>query len=101
MAVPSEFLREKPIRGIIIIRNLKTDRIYLKKTEDAVRSYKDERFRLDLSMHESKELQKEYTALGLELFTIELECEAKDGEDLDELLSRTRSIYAERGYCFY
>ncbi|MBQ0071099.1 MAG: hypothetical protein KBS81_04480, partial [Spirochaetales bacterium] len=78
MSIPKEFLRSDKIRGIVIIRNLKTDEVFLMKTEDAVKSYKDERFKLDLMMHPNKSLQKAYTDLGLELFTIEIETEAKE-----------------------
>ena len=45
------FSRPDKVRGIISIRNLKTGRTYLEKTEDAVRAFRDERFRLDLGMH--------------------------------------------------
>ena len=37
MAIPKEFLREDKIKAIVMIKNLKTDEIYLYKTEDAER----------------------------------------------------------------
>ena len=70
MAIPQEFLREGKIRGIVSIRNLKTDEIYLYASEDAVQSYGKERFKLDLGMHPQRQLQKAYTELGLELFVV-------------------------------
>lgn len=101
MSIPKPFLRSDKIRGVIIIRNLKTDEIFLLKTEDAVKSFKDERFKLDLEMHPVAGLQKAYTDLGLELFTIELEQEAKEGENLDSLLHERIDHYRSKGYHFY
>lgn len=101
MSIPSPFLRSDRIRGIVIIRNLKTDEIFLLKTEDAVKSFKDERFKLDLEMHPVEGLQSAYTALGLELFTIELEQEAKENESLDALLKERTDYYLSLGYHFY
>ncbi len=90
-----------PVRGIIAIKNLKTGRTYLEKTEDAVSSFQKERFSLDLSMHPSKELQSEYTSLGLELFTIELDTEAGAEEDLDALLEKRKAEYEKKGIRLY
>ncbi len=101
MSVPSEFLRNEKIRAIVKITNLKTDEIYLLKSEDAVKSYKDERFKLDLSIHPSKALQKAYTELGLELFLIEIDKEADKDEDLDEALESRKAFYLENGYKLY
>ena len=56
------FARPDKVRGIIAIRNLKSGRALLEKTEDAVKAFKDERFRLDLGLHGSKELQAESAA---------------------------------------
>lgn len=101
MSIPSEFLRNDKIRAIVKITNLKTDEIYLLKTEDAVKSYKDERFKLDLSIHPSKALQKAYTDLGLELFLIEIDKEVGKDEDLDKALSSRKAFYLEKGYKLY
>ena len=76
-------------------------RTYLEKTEDAVRAFRDERFRLDLGTHPTASLQAEYTALGLELFSIDLETEADEGEDLDELLEKRKEAYRESGTELY
>ena len=80
--IPSEFLRKDKIKAIVKIQNLKTDEIYLLKSNDAVKSFKDERFKLDLGMHESSSLQKAYTDLGLELFVIEIDKEVYADENL-------------------
>ena len=95
------FSRPEPVRGIIAVRNLKTGNIFLKKTEDAVKSFRDERFRLDLSMHESEELQREYSSLGLELFTIDLDAEADENDDLDLLLEERKKHYKAEGVRLY
>lgn len=101
MSIPKEFLREDKIRAVCVIKNLKTDEIYLYKTEDAVKSYSDERFKLDLGMHENERLQKAYSALGLELFIIEIDREAKDEEDLSLLLEERKRDYLEMGKTLY
>ncbi len=101
MPVPNEFLRKDRIKCILKITNIKTDQIYLLKSLDAIKSYKDERFKLDLGLHESKELQKAYTDLGLELFTIEIDTEAKKDDDLDELLDKRKAYYQEKGNRLY
>ncbi len=101
MPIPSEFLRKEQIRGIIRILNLKTDEIYLLKTEDAIKSYKDERFKLDLGIHNAKELQKAYSELGLELFTIEIDVEADNDTNLDILLEERKAYYHEKGNRLY
>lgn len=98
--VPAEFLRKDKIKAIIKIQNLKTDEIYLLKSNDAIKSFKDERFKLDLGMHESKSLQEAYTALGLELFTIEIDVEAEN-RDLAELLDERLLNYKNEGYKLY
>ena len=101
MDINDVFSRPDKIRGVIIIRNLKSGKAYLKTTEDAVKSFSDERFHLDLSMHECKELQEEYTALGLELFTIELDTEAGPDDDLQTLLEKRENEYRNNGVTLY
>ncbi len=95
------FARPGRIRGIIAIRNLRNGKTLLEKTEDAVKAFKDERFKLDLGMHPSKELQEEYTATGLELFSIDLEKECGKDEDLDAALSECRERYMKEGIALY
>lgn len=88
-------------RGIYIIRNLKSDQVYLGKSENLLKSMSDERFRLDLGMHPCASLQEDYAKTGLELFVIEPLKEAGSEDDLDLLLNdyRTRlsaNLYPER-----
>ena len=101
MAIHKEFLREDKIKAIVIIKNLKTDEIYLYKTDDAVTSYSKERFKLDLGMHPLKSLQDAYSSLGLELFTFEIDKEAKEEENLDDLLEERKKYWMEKGSRFY
>ena len=101
MDISDIFSRPGKVRGILIIKNLKTGRSFLKKTEDAVKSFKDERFHLDLSMHESEELQSEYSSLGLELFTIELDTEAGPYDNLDALLEKRQQELLDNGVSLY
>lgn len=90
-----------PVRGIIVIKNLKTGRAYLTAAEDAVKAFRSERFSLDLSMHPSKELQEEYSSLGLELFTIELDTPAGADDDLEALLEKRKAEYEKEGISLY
>lgn len=101
MSIPKEFLRDEKIRGVGIIKNLKTDEVYLYSSDDIISSFSKERFKLDLGMHEEKALQEAYTSLGLELFTIELEIEAKRDEDLNSLLEQRKALYIKEGYKLY
>ncbi len=101
MSIPNEFLRQDKIRGIVKIKNLQTDEIYLLKTEDAVKSYKNERFKLDLSIHPCRKLQKAYTDLGLELFLIDIDAEACKDEDLSMLLESRKQHYIKEGLSLY
>ena len=96
-----EFLSPVPVAGTYVIKNLTNGRVFLSKSEDLVKTYKDERFRLDMGMHSNKELQKEYTEMGLELFQITLDERKKDGESLNDLLSRRRKEMEEEGIAFY
>lgn len=84
-----------------MIKNLKTDEIYLYKTDDAVTSYSKERFKLDLGMHPVKSLQDAYSSLGLELFTFEIDKEAKEEENLDDLQEERKKYWMEKGSRFY
>ena len=101
MAIPKEFLREDKIRAIVRIKNLKTDEIYLYKTEDAVSSFSKERFKLDLGMHPQKSLQSAYSSLGLELFIFEIDEEATQDQDLDKLLEERKKYWIEKGSHLY
>ncbi len=101
MSIPKEFLRQDKIKAVCVIRNLKTDECYLYKTDDAVKSYSDERFKLDLGIHPNMALQKAYSSLGLELFIIEIETEAGDGESLDTLLEERKSFFLKTGKKLY
>ncbi len=101
MSIPKEFLRQDSIRAVCSIRNLKSDEVYLYKTDDAVKSYADERFRLDLGIHTNRRLQSEYTSLGLELFVIAIDEEAADGVSLDVLLEERKKWYLSRGKKLY
>ena len=95
------FARPDKVRGIIAIRNLRSGKVLLEKTEDAVKSFRDERFRLDLGIHTSRELQEDYASTGLELFTIELEEECGEDVDLDDLLQRVEERYRKEGDLLY
>ena len=95
------FARPDKVRGIIAIRNLRNGKVLLEKTEDAVKAFRDERFKLDLGIHQAKELQEEYTSIGLELFSLELETQCGKDEDLCTALSECEERYRKEGITLY
>ena len=101
MKIEELFTRNRPVRGILSIKNMLTGRTYLTATEDAVNDITKERFSLDLGTHRSAELQKDYSETGLELFSIDLEKEAGSDEDLRALLERTEKEYKDQGISLY
>ena len=61
--------------GVVALRNLKTDKVYLFFSNDIKKDCVDMRFKLDLGMHPCASLQKDYSETGLEVFrfdTLEL-----------------------------
>lgn len=96
-----QFYTTKHIKGIVEIRNLKSDEVYLYASDDCVTSYGKERFKLDLGMHSCASLQDAYTALGLELFCINTVKVATDAESLPDLLEETRKEYQAHGVKLY
>lgn len=101
MAIPKEFLRQDKIKAICLIHNLKSDEYYLYKTLDAVSSYKDERFKLDLAIHPCCPLQEAYTSLGLESFIIEIYKEVKEEINLDKELLLAKELFLKEGKRLY
>ena len=91
----------KTARGVYRIYNLKTDRSYFGTTEDIVRTRAEERFRLDLGLHSSRELQKDYSETGLELFVIDMAREAEEGESLPLLLDEVIAEATAAGLSLY
>ena len=71
--------------GVVALRNLKTDKVYLFYSRDIKADCVSMRFKLDLGMFSCRSLQDDYTKTGLEVFrfdTIEL---TDDEERLEEL----------------
>ena len=54
--------------GIVALRNLKTDKVFLFYSNDIEKDCIDMRFKLDLGMHSCKTLQDDYASTGLEVF---------------------------------
>ena len=97
----SVFLSKTPVRGIISIKNLTNGKIFLTVTENALKAFKNERFALDMGMHDCQELQEEYTETGLEVFVIELDQEAGKDDDLTVLLEERKDYYRRLGALIY
>ena len=71
--------------GVVALRNLKTDKVYLFFSRDIKKDCVSMRFQLDLGMFPCRSLQEDYTRTGLEVFrfdTIELTDDEKRLEDL-------------------
>lgn len=72
--------------GVVALRNLKTDQVYLFYAEDIAKECVDMRFKLDMGMHPCESLQKDYTETGLEVFrfdTVEITDRKTRLEELD------------------
>lgn len=54
--------------GIFQIRNLKTNRLFLKTSQDLDRAFNSDHFQLRLGGHRNKALQSDWNALGEENF---------------------------------
>lgn len=80
--------------GVVEIRNLKTDRIWLFWADDYTTDCASQRFKLDLGMHECASLQKDYTEIGLEVFRFELVEETSDKNRLEEIRNKTTNLYS-------
>ncbi|MGX8685616.1 MAG: hypothetical protein ACSW73_02185 [Spirochaetales bacterium] len=80
--------------GVVEIRNLKTDRIWLFWADDYTTDCASQRFKLDLGMHECASLQKDYTEIGLEVFRFDLVEESSDKNRLEEIRNKTTNLYS-------
>ncbi len=58
--------------GVVAIRNLKTDRVYLFYSNDIKGDCVKSRFQLDLGMHSCRSLQEDYASTGLEVFRFDV-----------------------------
>lgn len=72
-------------KGIVALRNLKTDKVYLFFSDDIKKDCVDMRFKLDLGMHPCKALQDDYTRTGLEVFRFNTIKLTDDPSALDEI----------------
>lgn len=73
--------------GIVALRNLKTDQVYLFFAEDISKECVSMRFKLDMGMHPCKSLQDDYTNTGLEVFRFDTVEETTDKTRLETLQS--------------
>ena len=80
--------------GVVEIRNLKTDRIWLFWADEYTTDCASQRFKLDLGMHECASLQKDYTEIGLEVFRFDLVEETSDKNRLEEIRNKTTNLYS-------
>ncbi len=101
MSIPIEFLVKSKISAIVKIENLKDRKAYLFITDDAVSSYKTERFKLDMGSHENGLLQKEYEEIGLESFSIDILRKIEDGENAESILKKEKEKLLEAGFTLY
>lgn len=71
--------------GVVCLRNLKTDRVYLFYAEDIQSECARMRFELDLGLHGCKSLQEDYENTGLEVFRFDTLLETSDKNELARL----------------
>ena len=78
--------------GIVALKNLKTDRVYLFYADNVVEDSARMRFELDLGMCGCKTLQEDYTETGLELFRFDTVLETDNPDDIQKVIDN----YPER-----
>jgi len=79
--------------GVVEIRNLKSDRVWLFWADDYTTDCASQRFKLDLGMHECVSLQHDYTETGLEVFRFDLVEETTDKTRLSALRETINDLY--------
>ena len=79
--------------GVVEIRNLKTDKVWLFWADDVAQESASQRFKLDLGMHECASLQKDYTETGLEVFRFDLVEETSDKSRLITIRNNSSNLY--------
>lgn len=85
------YLNDGPTKGIIRIYNLRNDKSHLVISENIIEDSKKIRFQLDLGFYGNKELQKDYSEIGLELFSIEPILYIEDEESLEALFEKAKA----------
>lgn len=79
--------------GVVAIRNLKTDYVWLYWADDIQKANVDNRFKLDMGIHQCASLQEDYTATGLEVFRFETVKITDNPDELAEILRNTDKKY--------
>ena len=79
--------------GVVEIRNLQTDKVWLFWADDIETDCAKVRFRLDLGMHECRSLQQDYSETGLELFRFDVVEKTSDKGRLAQLKSVNHNLY--------
>ena len=79
--------------GVVAIRNLKTDRVYLFYSNDIKGDCVKSRFQLDLGMHGCRSLQEDYTNTGLEVFRFDVMEETDNPERLSAIKKTVSNQY--------
>ena len=78
--------------GVVALRNLKTDKVYLFFSRDIKKDCVSMRFQLDLGMFPCRSLQEDYTQTGLEVFRFDT-LEVTDDENRLEVLKEGMDLY--------
>ena len=79
--------------GIALIRNLRTDKVWLFWAEDIQKACIGYRFRLDMGTHPCASLQKDYTDTGLEVFRFDTLIITNDPDELNKVRKSYVNIY--------
>lgn len=90
------YYNSEPTAGIIRIYNLQSEKSLLIKSSNIIEDTKNIRFQLDLGFYTNKNLQKEYSDLGLEIFAIDPFVYKKETENLDDLLINAKKTLVNK-----
>ena len=96
--------------GIFQIKNLKSNKLFLKTSTDLDRAYSSDQFQLKMGLHSNDELQKDWNLLGADSFEFTIFDELKINEtasepeiksELKELLKLYQKDLLEKGIILY
>jgi len=104
-----EYIQTKRPFGVFLIRNTTNDKIYVGSGMDIQGIINRHKFALSLGSHQSKDLQKDWNALGADKFDFEIMDQMEPRDDLgfdarrelqfmEEMWLEKLEPYDERGY---
>ena len=107
--IKNEYKQKVFKKGVFQIRNIANGKIFVSSGMNLDVNWNSHKFRLNLGMHESKDLQKDWNEFGEDNFVYEIlevlkepediniDC-SKDIKQLEEMCLEELQPYGEKGY---